>query len=171
MIKRLEQGLLFTNRLLLGLIMSVMFILVFGNVLTRYLFDFSLNWAEEVSRYLMIWLAYLGLGIAMRQGNHVAVEMLQERLPRVATRLLRAFVGVVLMLFMGFLAYLGFKYSAFAMNQETAALQLPMGLVYLAVPLGCVVFLLHMCTIFREFVDKQPGFEPPHEETAGQEGA
>ena len=78
---RFERYLVAANRAIIFLMMAVMATLVFVNVVTRYVFNFSIIWAEEVSQYLMIWIAYLGAGLALREGRHVAVEMLQDRLP------------------------------------------------------------------------------------------
>ena len=73
-LRRLERAFVRLNQGLVMLMMMAMAALVFTNVVTRYLFGFSLNWAEEASRYLMIWVAYLGAGLAMREGRHVAIE-------------------------------------------------------------------------------------------------
>jgi hypothetical protein len=80
-LRRLERAFVWLNQGLVMLMMMAMAALVFTNVVTRYLFGFSLNWAEETSRYLMIWVAYLGAGLAMREGRHVAIEYLQGLLP------------------------------------------------------------------------------------------
>ena len=157
MLRRLEILLVQVNNVAVGLIFFSMFVLVFTNVITRYFFGFSLNWAEELSRYLMIWMAWLGAGLAMRGGQHVAIEFLQDRLPRTARRFTRAFVSTVILAFLGFVAVLGYQYAAFAMDQKSVALQWPVGAIYIAVPLGALMFMLHLVGIFREFMDKAPG--------------
>lgn len=172
MIKRLERGLLLTNQIVLAVFMTIMFIFVFANVVTRYIFNFSINWAEEISRYLMIWVAYLGMGLAMREARHVAIELLQDRLPKVGRRLLRAVVGVILILFMAVLTVLGFRYAVFALDHETAALQWSMGLIYLTIPIGAILFLLYMVTTWREYIERPPMTDQPADETPPEgEGA
>jgi len=71
MLKRLENGFVLVSRAIIGLMMLAMFGMVFTNVVTRYGFGFSIGWAEEVSSFLMIWVTYLGAGLAMREGRHV----------------------------------------------------------------------------------------------------
>ena len=78
----LERAFVRVNQWLVVALMGSMAMLVFVNVITRYVFNFSIIWAEEFSQYLMIWIAYLGAGLALREGRHVAVEMLQDRCPR-----------------------------------------------------------------------------------------
>lgn len=168
MIKRIDHWFVKANEFVICVLFFAMFVLVFTNVVTRYVFSFSLNWAEELSRYMMIAMAYLGAGLAMREGQHVAIESLQERLPKPIRRWLRAFVSVIHLAFMGFLTYLGYQYAAFAMDQETAALQWPVGLFYMAMPIGALAFALHVLAIFRTDMDKELGFS---EEVPKQPGS
>lgn len=171
MIKRAEQLFVQANSVVLIGMVLVMFLLVFTNVVTRYVFGFSLNWAEELARYLMIWTGYLGAGLAMREGRHVAIEYLQERLPRPMALALRAIIGVVILLFMGTLAYLGYQYVLFAMSLKTAALQWKVGYVYTILPIGALTFIIHMLASFREYVAQVPGDDSTVERPDGQEEA
>lgn len=154
--KRVDIILVKLNSALIATMMFVMFVLVFSNVVTRYVFSFSMNWAEELSRYLMIWIAYLGAGLAMREGRHASIEVLQDLLPKPAVKYVRVLVALVILIFMGVLAFLGWEYSQFAMRQRTAVLRLPMGLLYLAIPIGAAGFILHLVASFREFINKEP---------------
>lgn len=58
-----------------------MVVMVFGNVLMRYLFNSGIVVSEEMSRYAFIWLTYLGAMIAMREGGHLGVDTLIKKLP------------------------------------------------------------------------------------------
>lgn len=156
---RFEQVLVTANRVIIFLMMAVMATLVFTNVITRYVFNFSIIWAEEVSQYLMIWIAYLGAGLAMREGRHVAIEMFQDRLSRILAKRLRMVVGALVLAFLGVVTVLGFQFVAFAWQQETPVLNISLGIPYLAVPLGTILFAAHLLLMFRNYVDKefQPG--------------
>jgi TRAP-type transport system small permease protein len=152
---RFERHLVAANRGVIFLMMAVMATLVFVNVVTRYVFNFSIIWAEEVSQYLMIWIAYLGAGLALREGRHVAVEMLQDRLPAVAGRSLRMAVGGLVLLFLGVVTVLGFQFVVFVWNQETPVLNISLGIPSLAIPIGALLFALHLMLMFRHYVGKQ----------------
>jgi TRAP-type C4-dicarboxylate transport system permease small subunit len=159
-LSRLEQVLLAANRAIIFILMSVMAALVFTNVITRYIFNFSIIWAEEVSQYMMVWIAYLGAGLALRQGRHVAIEMFQDRLQAPHARVLRAAIAGMVLIFLAALTVLGFQFVAFAWQQETPVLNISLGIPYLAVPIGALLFVLHLLSVFRGFVEKQ--FEPVH---------
>lgn len=157
---RFEHVLVRANRAIVVIMMSVMATLVFINVITRYIFNFSIIWAEEVSQYLMVWIAYLGAGLAIRQGRHVAIDMFQDRLRAPLGRALRAATAGMILVFLAVLTVLGFQFVAFAWVQETPVLNISLGIPYLAVPIGAMLFVLHLLFVFRGYVQRQ--FEPVH---------
>jgi len=134
--------------------MLVMTILVFVNVVLRYLAGMSLTWVEELARYMMIWVAYLGAGLALRAGAHVAVEIVQDVLPPALTRLLRMVIAVLMLAFLLAVAWYGLTYSQFTMRQSSPVLSVPLGLIYLGVPLGCLLCAMHLLLGFRHYVDR-----------------
>lgn len=155
-LRRLERAFVWLNQGLVMLMMMAMAALVFTNVVTRYLFGFSLNWAEETSRYLMIWVAYLGAGLAMREGRHVAIEYLQGLLPPRLAPYARGVVALLILAFMVTLAVLGVQIAQFAWRQRTPVLGLPQGAVYLAIPIGAGLFVLHFLIVLRDYVRQTP---------------
>ena len=84
-----ENALLRLNRGALVLLLAAMAIVIFANVVLRYTTSQSIEWAEEVARYLMVWLTFLGAGPVLRYGGHIAVENLQDSLPPRAALALR----------------------------------------------------------------------------------
>jgi len=155
-LQRLERGFVLLNQGVVMLMMMAMAVLVFTNVVTRYVFGFSINWSEELSRYLMVWVAYLGGGLAMREGRHVAIEYLQGLLPPRLAPYARAAVGLLILAFLVVLTVLGWQLSQFAWRQRTPVLGLPQGAVYLALPIGAALFGLHLVLIARDYVRQQP---------------
>ena len=152
---RFERYLVSANRAVVFIMMAVMATLVFVNVVARYVFNFSIIWTEEVSQYLMIWIAYLGAGLALREGRHVAVEMLQDRLPTALSRRLRMAIGGLVLAFLGVVTVLGFQFVVFVWNQETPVLNISLGIPSLAIPIGTLLFALHLLLMFRRYVGKQ----------------
>jgi TRAP-type C4-dicarboxylate transport system permease small subunit len=147
------------NRWIVIGMMAVMATLVFMNVVSRYIFNHSIIWAEEVSQYLMVWVAFLSAGLALRQGRHVAIEFLQDHLPSTARRMTRHLIALLLIVFTGILVVLGFQFARFAWDQETPVLNIPLGIPYLAVPIGALLLLIHLFFIYRAYVDGR--FEAP----------
>ena len=157
---RFERYFIVANRAIIFLMMVVMTTLVFVNVVARYAFNFSIIWAEEVSQYLMIWIAYLGAGLALREGRHVALEMLHDRLPLALGRKVRMVVGGLVLAFLGAVTVLGFQFVVFVWNQETPVLNISLGIPSLAIPIGTLLFAAHLVLMFRSYADRRftPGY-------------
>ncbi len=153
---RLERAFVAVNQGVVIALMAWMALLVFANVVTRYAFGFSVNWAEEQARFAMIWLTYLAAGLAMREGRHVAIEFVQGLLPRRAAIALRAVVALVVLAFLAVLTWLGVEIVQFAWGQRTPVLGWPQGAVYLAIPIGAALFAIHFLIAMRDWLVQQP---------------
>ena len=156
---RAERAFVRANQALIVAMMAVMIALVFANVVCRYVLNFSIVWAEELSQYLMVWIAFLGAGLAMREGRHVAVEMLQDAFSQRAARAIRVVVGLLVLAFLVVLVVLGLRFAWFAREQETPVMTIPLAIPYLAVPVGALLFAAHFALTFRDYVAKR--FEAP----------
>jgi TRAP-type C4-dicarboxylate transport system permease small subunit len=66
---------------LIALMLAVMVVLVFGNVVLRYAFNSGITVSEEVSRWLFVWLTFLGAIVALKEKGHLGTDMLVSRLP------------------------------------------------------------------------------------------
>jgi TRAP-type C4-dicarboxylate transport system permease small subunit len=143
------------NQWLVIALMATMATLVFVNVVSRYVFNYSIIWVEELTQYEMIWIAYLGAGLALREGRHVAVDTLQDLLSPRLRRHVRLLIWFAIAAFLVTLTILGFRIAAFTWNQETPVMNIPTGIPYLAIPIGAAVFLLHTLGFWREFVERR----------------
>jgi TRAP-type C4-dicarboxylate transport system permease small subunit len=151
MLYRIDRALLEANRWAVIAILAAMATMVFVNVVLRFTTDHSLLWVEEVSRYLMIWLTFLGCGPVLRYGAHIGIDTLQEALPRYAVAI-RAATFLVLLGFFAFMVWVGLRYAAFAWRQTTPVLQLPIGAVYLAMPIGFALMIAHLLLMARPYL-------------------
>jgi TRAP-type C4-dicarboxylate transport system permease small subunit len=143
------------NRAVVIALMGTMAVLVFANVITRYLFNSSIIWVEELTQFQMIWITYLGAGLALREGRHVAVDTLQDLLPTRFQRYARVLIWTAMFGFLIALTVLGFMMSAFTWDQETPVLNVRTGIPYLAIPIGALLLAMHLVLIARDFVEKQ----------------
>ncbi|KSU80264.1 MULTISPECIES: TRAP transporter small permease [Fictibacillus] len=110
--------------------LGLMVILVFGNVVLRYLFNSGITWSEEMSRYLFIWLTFLGAIGAFKAKEHLGVDMLVRRLPVKAKKVVLVFSDL-LMLFVLFLVLEGsWKMTVINMDSKAPATGLPLSFVY-----------------------------------------
>lgn len=89
-----------------ALFLLLMVILVFGNVVLRYAFNSGLAVSEEVSRWLFVWITFLGAIVAMREHQHLGTDMLVSRLPTPAKKAC-LILSLVLMLYVCWLLFAG----------------------------------------------------------------
>jgi TRAP-type C4-dicarboxylate transport system permease small subunit len=149
---KFESSFLFFNRAVVIAMMAVMVTLVFTNVITRYVFGFSVTWAEEVSQYLMVWIAFLAGGLALREGRHVAVEMLQDLLAPQSRRRLRILVAGLMAIFFATVAVLGTLFADFAVDMQTPMMNISLAIPYACVPIGMLFLLMHLLFIWRSYI-------------------
>jgi TRAP-type C4-dicarboxylate transport system permease small subunit len=151
----IETVLVRANQWLVVGLMGSMVVLVFANVVSRYLLGRSMIWVEEFTQYEMIWVTYLGAGLALREGRHVAVDTLQDLLPERLRLRLRTLIACAIAAFLAVVCVLGVQIAAFTWDQETAVMNVPAGLPYLAVPIGAAACLLHLVVFWRSFVERR----------------
>ncbi|WP_280151396.1 TRAP transporter small permease [Piscinibacter sp. XHJ-5] len=104
---------------LIAFFLAVMVVLVFGNVVLRYAFNSGITVSEEVSRWLFVWLTFLGAIVALKEHGHLGTDMLVSRLP-VAGKKACLLVGQALMLFICWLLFRGSLEQA-RINWDVAA--------------------------------------------------
>ena len=150
-----ERLLVEVNRVVLVCLMAAMALLVFANVVGRYVFNHSFVWAEELSRYMMVWVGFLGAGLVLRIGAHIAVDVFQDLLPLRAAQVLRVAVVAVLAIALVAMLWLGGQYVHFAWGQETPVLNWNFGLVYLVIPLGALLMLVYLGFIAVPYVNQR----------------
>jgi TRAP-type C4-dicarboxylate transport system permease small subunit len=125
---------------LLALLLAAMTLNVCWQVFSRYVLGSPSSFTEELSRYLLIWLGMLGGAYASGQRMHLSIELLPARLSagagRLASLMLMLFAGAALVAGGGWLALL-----TFSKGQASAALGLPLGYVYLVLPLSGLLTL------------------------------
>lgn len=115
---------------LIALALAVMVVLVFGNVVLRYAFNSGIAVSEEVSRWLFVWLCFLGAVVAMKEGAHLGTDMLVSRLP-VAGKKACLVLGHVLMLYMTWLFLKGsWQQASLNMDVSAPATGAPMAIFY-----------------------------------------
>jgi TRAP-type C4-dicarboxylate transport system permease small subunit len=89
-----------------ALLLAIMVLLVFGNVVLRYAFNSGITVSEEMSRWLFVWLTFLGAIVAIKEHGHLGTDMLVAKLP-VAGKKACLVIGHLLMLYVTWLIFSG----------------------------------------------------------------
>jgi TRAP-type transport system small permease protein len=100
--QKIINGFCHALEVLMALALAVMVVLVFGNVVLRYALNSGITVSEEVSRWLFVWLTFLGAVVAIKEHGHLGTDMLVARLPKAGKKAC-LIVGHLLMLYVTWL--------------------------------------------------------------------
>lgn len=138
---------------LIAVFLAVMVVLVFGNVVLRYGFNSGITLSEELSRWLFVWMTFLGAIVAMKEGAHLGSDTLVSRLPIVWQKAFLV-IGHVLMLFVCWLLFRG-SYEQVLINMDSSSpvMEVSMGYFYacgavLAVS-GALILIDHLVRLLQ----------------------
>lgn len=131
-------------------ILAVMSIVIGLQVFSRYVLEDSLVWSEELSRYLLIWIVYIGCSYAAKENRHLEVTFVRSMLGRGAQRVMIAFSYLITLVFCGFCIVWGIEMLQFLAltGQKTQSLGISVFWVYLALPCGMALMALRMLQRF-----------------------
>jgi TRAP-type C4-dicarboxylate transport system permease small subunit len=127
-----------------GLILAIMAGAVFLQVVLRFLGLTGIDGLDEVPRYLFVWLVMIGAAAAMQRGEHTVLDYFIDRLPPRGRALVVALTNAVGIALFLYLIKLSFVLVPNAQLQTSPGLGLPLGWVYLAVPVGAALLILPM---------------------------
>jgi len=143
------------EEILIGGLMATSSVILFVNVVARYVFNWGVPWAEELVRYEIIWMVFIGASVAARKGLHIGVDILANFSPPALRRLIVFGINTISLFFCVFLVILGGDLVAQtkAFGQVTPALQVPMWAIQTAIPIGgglmALRFLQRLIALWR----------------------
>ncbi|MDO8283818.1 MAG: TRAP transporter small permease [Burkholderiaceae bacterium] len=148
----MEKRLYAILRVACFLLMLAMVVVIFTQVIARYAFDNSLSWSEEVGRYIFVWITFLGAVMAVRNRQHVSLDMFVKILPSSFQKIFLIVSYFSMMIFTAVLIFGGFKFVMRGSHQMSSALEIPMHYVYVVLPVGGVLIFSYLIKNFYEDV-------------------
>jgi TRAP-type C4-dicarboxylate transport system permease small subunit len=136
---------------------------VLWQVITRFVLNDPSAFTDELARYLLIWVSLFGAAYASGKRAHLAIDLLQTRLTGQAVHWHSIFVGVVVLLFALFVMVVGgvrLVSLSFLLGQTSAALEVPLGVVYLALPASGALIVFYSAAFIAERARLLRGLPP-----------
>lgn len=125
--------------------------IIFLQVVLRYVFQAPFSWAEELARYLLIWITCLGSAYAIRDGMHISIGYLSSKLNDSAKTVVTVVVYVITLGFFIYCIKEGMLFSFAQWTQRSTAMQIPMTIPYIAIPFGFgIMFLVALECLINE---------------------
>jgi len=130
--------------LLVAALVAAMTVIVFAQVIFRYVLGSPLVWSEELARYLFVWVTMIGAGAAVRLGQHYGLDILVTPLAPPVRKTVGFVATAIVAVVAGFLLWQGLKEAAGAMNHVASSLEIRMVWFYSAIPIGAALMLWHV---------------------------
>lgn len=151
LLKFAEQGIHFLMVGSLGL----MVILVFMNVVLRYFLGTGIAWSEEMSRFLFVWLTFIGAAVAFKDHEHLGVDVLVKRLPLWLRKIVFVISHLLMLLMCALIVYGSWKLMRLNFNSHAPSTGLPLSFLYMAgMIMGVVVFFILLSHSVKAFMNR-----------------
>ena len=118
-------------------ILAGMVILIFAQVIFRYVFNNPLSWTEEVARLFFVFGTFAGAVIAVKQNTHISIDAIFERLPSGPQKLLSHINSLLILIFMVAVLITSFPILKATYYTPSAALRFPVTLFYIPITISC----------------------------------
>lgn len=133
-------------------LVAMITVVVCAGVYWRYVLNNSLSWTEETAKFLMVWMVFTGIPIALKTGGHAAIDALPEALPARGRQLLYGFIYLVILLLMVVLVHQGCAFAWNARVQNTATTQISMMYVFGSMPVGGFIMFFVALELFFQAI-------------------
>lgn len=121
---------------------ATMVIIIFIQVIMRYVFNNSLSWSEELGKFIFVWLSWIGISIGAKRGEHIKLTMFVDRLSPKGAQISNIFSELIVIGICAVTAYYGSTLVASQSKVHYAGIKISMAWGYLSVVLGCVLMIL-----------------------------
>lgn len=137
--------------------LAVLALVVAAQVFSRYVVGRPFTWSEELARYMLVWIVYLFASIAFRHSRHMGIDFLVRLLPERPRRIIQGAGDILIFGFLILVLRFGTELVGITLPQTSAALGIPMGLVYLAFPVSAGLMALELLfRLYRRLTGGRP---------------
>jgi TRAP-type C4-dicarboxylate transport system permease small subunit len=142
------------NTLVTTVMLLAVTVLVFIGVLSRYFFQFPLAWSEEASRFIFVWMIFLGIAIAENQDAQFRITYFVEKLPAKAAIFITIIGECLSLAFLAMLFWEGLEFVRMGRGGISAAMELRLDYVYWSLPIGIALTFLNRLAHFSQYLNE-----------------
>tara|TARA_R110000796_G_scaffold32797_1_gene85512 strand:- start:4960 stop:5469 length:510 start_codon:yes stop_codon:yes gene_type:complete len=156
MLKNIFTGIEYIVSRMTFFIFIAMVVAVFSQVVLRFLFDSSISWAEEFARFAMVWIAFLGASLGMKDGSHTKIDFFINRFPWGVKRLILIFNKALCVVFLAFISYYVIAALSYTMNTLSPGMRIPMGIMHMILPVAGILMIIYLLKDIYQLVRNEP---------------
>lgn len=135
-LQKIEENFLIACLSIMGIVLTV-------QILLRYFFNAPISWAEELARYLQIWITFIGIGYGFRKSSHIALTLLKDKLPRKIGIIVSLVNNMIMIFSCGLVVYISPIFLT-QQNKLSSAMHVSMQLVYCVIPIGFIIAIFYL---------------------------
>lgn len=135
-----------------GTVLAILIVLTFAGVIWRYFLGKPFTWLEEVQTACMVWIVFSAAGAAFRMGNHVAIGMIVDLMPKALQKVMTILISVVVVAVLGYLfdKTIGFIQIFLRSGRATSMMKIPFWLIYgIAIPAYIDMIVSYFYSIWK----------------------
>lgn len=132
----------------------IMVVLVTYQVFQRYVLHYTPPWSEEMAVYLMIWFGMIGMAAGIRRDSHMALRYFADKLPPAMQQILQYVKYIATLFYAAVLTWQGYTLVLLTMRQQSPAMAIPVGYVYLALPVSMVLIIVFTAELLVKEIRK-----------------
>lgn len=144
------------ERIMMGILFVVMFVVVLLGIITRLLGN-PISWTEEASRLAFVWMIFFGLSFGTKYDKHIRVTILPDKFGPKFAAAVTIFWDIVTIAVFVWIGIYGFKYVGYSSTAKTFALQLNKGLVAFVIPFSACLNVIR--SLQKMFLEHIPDFK------------
>ncbi|MCF6092407.1 TRAP transporter small permease [Microaerobacter geothermalis] len=144
--------------ILIAVSLASMSILVFGNVVLRYVFNSGITWSEEMSRFLFVWMVFLGAIAALKENMHLGVDVFVKLLPEKWRKLLFVISNLMVLYVLWLVLDGSWKMTILNMASKAPATGLPLSFVYgIGILMSIAMAMIILKNVYKAFFGEIKG--------------
>ena len=153
-IDKLVDAISLAAKALVGTCLAIMLLISIVEVVRRYLFNASFPWSEELIRYLMIWIAFIGGAAAYKNGGLVFFDLILNKFKPKVKATINLITNTAVLCFCIYMCERAWSYTftASVANQITVGLKISMSIPYLGIPIGLMLFVVFSLYNYRKLI-------------------
>ncbi|MFN8723452.1 MAG: TRAP transporter small permease [Rhodospirillales bacterium] len=141
--------------IVVGVLLMIITAAVFGQVMVRFVLtaagiNISAPWTEELARYLLIWVVFLGAAVGCRKAQLIALEFVVQALPSLPGQMLRYGTLLLCVAFFAMMVWVGLPFVTLGETETSPVMQIPKSRVYWAMPVGAALMILNTFALMAE---------------------
>ena len=146
----------FIAKAIMGSLLAIMLLVSIVEVIRRYFFNASFPWSEEIVRFMLVWVSFLGGAVAYRRGGLVFFGLLLNKLSPKMQTILNLLTNTSVLFFCTYMLQRAWTYTftSSVSKQIAIGLGIPMSIPYFGISVGLILFILYSLDNYRRLLPK-----------------